>query len=600
MDELELRKLIKAVEKGKVSRRSFIQTMIGLGLTGPMAGQMLMHAGVAQAQTPSVFSLYKPTKRGGGGPLRMLWWQAPTLLNPHFATGTKDQDAARLFYEPLAEWDADANLVPILAAEIPTVQNGGLAKDGKSVVWKLKKDVKWHDGQPFTADDLIFNWKYSIDPATAAISIGSYLEIQQIDKIDTHTIRIVFKKPKPFWADPFVSNFGMIIPKHLFEPYIGGKSRDAPNNLKPIGTGPYKFVDFRPGDVVKGEINQNYHMPNRPFFDTVEMKGGGDAVSAARAVLQTGEFDFAWNMQVEDEILKRLEVGGKGRVSIAQTGNMEHLLLNLKDPWNEVDGERASLKSKHPILTDPAVRAAFNLLVDRQSVQDNIYGRTGIATRNFLANPPRFRDPDNKFEFNIDKANQILEAAGWKKGADGIRAKDGKQLKFVFQTSINAPRQKCQQVIKQACQKAGIELELKAIVASVFFSSDVNNPDTYTKFFCDLEMYNITMAQADPEFFMNQFLTEQASTKANKWQGRNLTRWSNEEYDKTFHAAESELDPVKRAAMFIKMNGLVVANVVAIPIVNRPNVQAINAKLKAPMTGFGNNTWLIQDWYKEA
>jgi peptide/nickel transport system substrate-binding protein len=113
-------------------------------------------------------------------------------------------------------------------------------------------------------------------------------------------------------------------------------------------------------------------------------------------------------------------------------------------------------------------------------------------------------------------------------------------------------------------------------------------------------MYNITMAQADPEFFMNQFLSTQASTKANKWQGRNLTRWASDEYDKTFHEAESELDPVKRAAMFIKMNGLVVTNVVAIPIVNRPNVQAINAKLKAPMSGFANNTWLIQDWYKEA
>jgi peptide/nickel transport system substrate-binding protein len=233
-------------------------------------------------------------------------------------------------------------------------------------------------------------------------------------------------------------------------------------------------------------------------------------------------------------------------------------------------------------------------------VQDNIYGRTGIATRNFLANPARYRSPNNKFEFNIDKANAVLEAAGWKKGADGIRAKDGKQLKMVFQTSINAPRQKCQAIIKQACQKAGIELELKAITASVFFSSDVNNPDTYTKFFCDIQMYNITMPQADPEFFMNQFTSWHVSTKANKWAERNLTRWVNDEYDKVYHEAESELDPVKRAALFIRMNELAISNVVVIPLVNRPNVQAINAKLKAPMSGFSNNTWLIQDWYREA
>ena len=105
------------------------------------------------------------------------------------------------------------------------------------------------------------------------------------------------------------------MPKHLFGPYAGAKSRDAPTNLKPVGTGPYKFVDFKPGDIVRGELNTNYHMPNRPYFDTIEMKGGGDAVSAARAVLQTGEYDYAWNLQVEDEVLKRMETGGKGKVA---------------------------------------------------------------------------------------------------------------------------------------------------------------------------------------------------------------------------------------------------------------------------------------------
>src|SRR5258706_13122761 len=158
------------------------------------------------------------------------------------------------------------------------------------------------------------------------------------------------------------------------------------------------------------------------------MKGGGDAVSAARAVLQTGEYDFAWNMQVEDEILKRLEAGGKGHVEITPTGNVEQIQINNTDPWKEVDGERSSLKTKHPFLTDPAVRQALNLLVDRASVQEQIYGRTGIATANFLNEPKRFNSKNTKYELNVDKANQILEAAGWKKGADGGPAKDGAKL----------------------------------------------------------------------------------------------------------------------------------------------------------------------------
>jgi peptide/nickel transport system substrate-binding protein len=351
--------------------------------------------------------------------------------------------------------------------------------------------------------------------------------------------------------------------------------------------------------MVMGEINPNYHMPNRPYFDSFEMKGGGDAVSAARAVLQTGEYDFAWNMQVEDEILQRLEKSGKGRVDIALGGNIEHIQLNTTDPWTEVDGERSRVGTKHPTLQYPEVRQALTVLVDKASVEKFIYGRTGNATANFVNNPEKFRSKNTKYEFNVDKANEILDKAGWKKGADGIREKDGKKLKFVFQTSINQPRQKTQAIVKQACQKAGIDIEVKAVTASVFFSSDVANPDTYTKFYCDLQMYTTTMTQPDPELFMKQFLTEEQATKANKWQGRNITRWSSKEYDDNFKAGQAELDPIKRAAIFIKANDLVIDNYVVIPVVARPAVQAMAQKLNANMSGWANNTWDIQDWYKD-
>jgi len=595
MDERELRGLIGKAKDGKLSRRRLVQRMVAVGLTAPMANLTLINAGLAQTAPKSG---YKPSKRGGGGALKVLWWQGPTLLNPHFAVGTKDQDGSRIFYEPLAAWDAEGNLVPMLADGIPNLEDGSLSKDGTAVIWKIKQNVKWHDGAPFTADDLVFNWEYARDPATASVTIGSYKDVK-VQKIDAYSVRLVFDKPTPFWADAFVGTRGMLIPKHLFEAFKGDKSRDAPANLKPVGTGAYKFVDFKPGDIVRGELNPNYHLPNRPYFDSIEMKGGGDAVSAARAVIQTGEYDFAWNLQVEDEILLRLEKGGKGRADITPTGNIEHIQVNTTDPWTEVDGERSHAKTKHPLLSDPAVMQALGMLVDRQSVQDHIYGRTGIATRNFVNNPKRFTSPDNKWAFDVEKAAQVLEAAGWKKGSDGVRAKDGKKLKLVFQTSINAPRQKTQAIIKQACQKAGIELELKSVTASVFFSSDVGNPDTYTKFYCDMQMYTTTMSQPDPELFMNQFCSWEIATKENKWQGRNITRWRNDEYDSTYRAAQNELDPAKRAAMFIKLNELAVTNTVVIPVVARPGVAAVSNKLHAPISGWDNNTWNLRDWWRE-
>jgi peptide/nickel transport system substrate-binding protein len=599
MREHQLRDLIGRVKAGTLSRRDFVRAMVALGLTAPLAGQLLASAGVAQAQ-PKGAGMFTPAKRGGGGQLKVLWWQAATLLNPHFATGTKDQDGSRIFYEPLAANDPDGNLFPVLAAEIPSVQNGGVSKDGRSVTWKLKKGVSWHDGKPFTADDVVFNWEFARDPKTAARTLGSYTDIEKIDVLDPHTVRLVYKKPVPFWADAFCGVNGMIIPKHLFEAYKGEKSREAPNNLKPVGTGPYKFVDFKPGDIVRGELNPNYHVANRPFFDTIEMKGGGDAVSAARAVLQTGEYDYAWNMQVEDEILKRFEQAGRGKVDIVNGGNMEHIQLNNTDPWTEVDGERSSPKTKHPFLTDPAVRQALAVLVDRASVQEQIYGRTAFTTSNFLNAPARYVSKNTKWEFSVDKANQILESAGWKKGADGIRAKDGKKLKMVYQTSINAPRQKTQAIVKQACAKAGIEIEIKSVTASVFFSSDPANLDTYPHFATDLQMYTVTQVMPDPQDYMLQFTPWEVASKENKWQGRNITRWQNEEYGKLYRAAETELDPVKRAALFIQMNDLVIKNVVAIPVAWRPSVAAVSTKLKLVRSGWDSDFWNLAYWYKEA
>jgi peptide/nickel transport system substrate-binding protein len=444
----------------------------------------------------------------------------------------------------------------------------------------------------------VFTWEHAGNRETAAVTIGSYRDVQ-VEKIDDYAVRVIFAQPTPFWADAFVGAAGMILPRHLFASYVGSKSRDAPTNLKPVGTGPYLFVDFKPGDAVIGKRNPGYHLENRPHFDTVEIKGGGDAVSAARAVLQTGEYDYAWNLQVEDEILLKLENGGKGNVSIVPSGNIEFIALNFTDPAVEVDGERASIKTRHPIFSDPAVRDAIDLLIDRVSVQKFIYGRTGVATANFVNNPERFKSKNTGFEFNVEKANQILEAAGWKRGGDGIRAKDGKPLKFVFQTSINAPRQKNQTIIKQACQRAGIEVEIKSVVASVFFSSDSANPDTYPHFYCDAQMYQANMLQPDPQRLMLQFVSWEVASKQNKWQGRNISRWQSKGYDDLYRQAERELDAVRRAAMYIKLNDLVVSDHYILPEMNRPRVTALRSGLVAHLSGWDSDLWQLANWYRE-
>ncbi|MGA7804766.1 peptide ABC transporter substrate-binding protein, partial [Bradyrhizobium sp.] len=486
----------------------------------------------------------------------------------------------------------------ILATEIPSIQNGGLTADGKSVTWKLKGGVKWHDGQPFTADDVVFTWEYVKNPATAAVTIGTYREIT-VQKVDDLTVRILFSKPTPFWAEAFVGVIGCILPKHLFADYTGEKSRDAPTNLKPVGTGPYTFIEFRPGDLIRGELNPDYHMPNRPYFDTVELKGGGDAVSAARAVIQTGEYDFGYLIQVEDDILLRLEKGGKGKTIYAVGGDTEFIALNFTDPYTEVDGERSSIKTRHPLFSDPAVRKALALLVDQEAIKKIIYGRAGRITPNFLNGPEQFVSKNTSREFSVEKAAKLLDDAGWKPGADGIREKDGKRLKLLFQTSINGPRQKTQAIVKQACQKAGIEVELKSVVASVFFSSDVGNPDTYAKFNADIEMFQIPMTQPDPAQHMRRYQSRFVASKENKWQGTNFPRYVNPDYDAAIDAAENETDPVKRAALYIKCNDLLWQDTVFIPVMHRLKVSACANTLRPVISGWAGDTDNLHNWYRE-
>jgi peptide/nickel transport system substrate-binding protein len=603
LDEQVLRQWIRTKSDGKAGRRQFMHSMLRLGLTAPWAARLLATrasaAGVGEHARPSPFV---PTRRGGGGKLRLLWWQAPTLLNAHLSNGLKDSDAARVVYEPLAGFNRAGEFVPILAAAIPSLENGGLSPDGTAVTWHLKPGVVWHDGTPFTADDVIFTWEYAADPATAAVTANSYQQIARIDRLGDHTVKVIFKHPAPYWYDAFFASRGHILPRHLFAPYAGQDARNAPHNLKPVGTGPYKIVAFKPGDVALFEINTHYHVHKRPFFDSVELKGGGDATSAARAVIQTGEFDFAWNLQVEKDVVERLDrQGERGKVHIYPGSGVEHIQLNRTDPWLEVNGERSSLDAPHPFLVDPLVRQAYNLLVDRRTIAEQLYGPAGQATSNFLDNPPHFRSSHTRWEFSLDKASHLLDQAGWRRGSDGVRVKDGRRMKLLYQTSVNPVRQKTQAIIKKAFEQAGVEVELKAVNPGVFFSSDPGNADAFAKFHADLQMFTTSPGSPDPQAHMTQFVSWEIARKANNWSGQNVVRWSNATYDRLWKEAAMELDPVKRATLFIAMNDLLVDDVVVIPLIWRNEAVAVSQTLQGlELTTWDSNLWDLAYWYRQA
>jgi len=564
-------------------------------------------APAAAAPTQAAPAAPAAAKPGGAGTLKLLFWQAPTILNPHLSQGTKDYLAARCCAEPLITVDGEGKIFPVLAAEVPTAQNGGIAADGKAVTYKLKQGIKWADGNPFSADDVAFTFEYIANKESSATTAGVYTNIDKVEALDPGTVKVTFKEPTGGWMSPFSGYNGMVIPKHIMKDYVGAKSREAPLNTKLIGTGPWMVDDFKPGDLVVYKPNPNYRDASKMAFERLEIKGGGDAVSAARAVFQTGEYDYGWNLQVEAQVLQEIMAGGKGDLVSAPGSGTEQMFFNFADNTKETNGERGAPGTQHPLFKDIKVRQAMTLAIDRMTIVKQLYGDglLGNPTSNILNTPSNLASKNTKAELNIDQANKILDEAGYKRGGDGIRmTPDGVRMKVVFQTSINSLRQKEQAIMKDGWQKIGIETEIKSVDQSIYFSSDPGNPDTASHFSTDLEMLSSGVDSPFPAGYMARFWTgpdpgRTWAQKANNYSGRNYLKWKNDDFDKLWAQVAVELNPEKAAQMWQQMNDIVINEYVAVPLVDRLFASGKAKALTGPAPRpFDVETWNIGEWKK--
>jgi peptide/nickel transport system substrate-binding protein len=613
--------LHQALRSGSITRREFTLRALALGVgmpiisfilraetAGAQTGRQIGWGVAAQAASGPPAEGMDGRTRGEGGELRLIQWQAPSMLSPHVSTGEKDYIAAQLVVEPLMHYLPDGSLIPHLITEVPTVENGLLAEDLKSVTYKLLDGVTWADGEPLTADDVLFTYEWVIDPANASVSAATYEEIQSIEVIDPQTVQVFFADPNANWFQPHAgSEFGYVYPKHVLDVEDGKAAHDA-FLLNPLGTGPYKVESFSPNDQVTYVINENYRDPNKPYFERVILKGGGDAASAARAVLQTGDYDFAWNLQVEPQILAELEQGGKGVVVIPPGNAVERLMIQFADPNTEVDGERAKLGTVNPTMGDKAVRQALNLAVQRDVISQQLYDPEGEpATANILTGMPAMESPNTSWEFNVEEAKRILEEAGWVMQGD-VRAKDGVELNITFVTSINSVRQKEQAIIKQALDQIGFRTELRQVDAAVYFDSSPGNDQNINHFYNDIEMYTDNPTTPIPTEYMLGWYAgpegENVAQASNQWSGNNYGRYQNEEYDALLEQVRVEPDLEKAAELFIQMNDILIEDVAVVPIVNRsPSKFGISTTLQEAniaTSSFEYTYWNIANWNRKA
>ncbi|MHC0054059.1 peptide ABC transporter substrate-binding protein [Actibacterium sp. D379-3] len=555
----------------------------------------LLGAATALALAPAAFA-----ERGSDGQLNIIYWQAPSTLNPFLSGGTKEVESASLVIEPLVRFDETGTMVPWLADSIPTVENGGVSDDLTQITWKLKPGILWSDGTPLTAADAVFTWEYCTHPEGGCAQSSYFDGVESVVAVDDMTIQVNFATPKPFPYTAFVGSESPIIQKAQFADCLGAKAPECTDaNFGPIGTGPYVVSEFRPNDVIQFSANPNFREADKPAFATVLFKGGGDATAAARAVMETGEFDYAWNLQIDPNVLKDMESKGLGKVVAAYATSVERIHVNQTDPNPALGDERATVAHPHPFLTDPRIGKALSMAIDRSLIAEIGYGAGGVPTCNVLPAPALYASTanDDCLVQDVDGAKALLDEAGWVPGPDGVRVKDGMRLSVSYQTSTNAVRQDTQALVKQWWSEIGVETELRNIDASVFFGGDPGSPDTFQKFFADVEMYTNNFAGVDPEAYMANWRCSEIPSPETQWQGSNMQRFCDPAYDALVDKLSQTAPLEERAAIVKQMNDMLMQSYSIIPLIHRGNPSAhANTLAGVRMNDWDSEIWNIKDW----
>ena len=499
--------------------------------------------------------------------------------------------------------------MPTLVDSIPSLGNG-VSDDLTQITWTLSEGILWADGSPLTADDVVFTYEYCTDELTGCGSDG-FVDVTDVVADDDLNVTITFEAPKPYPYTTFVGYQQPILQRAQMEPCIGAAAQGcSAENFAPQGTGPYMVTDFRPEDTVAYVYNPNFrgHDIGQPFFETVTIKGGGDAEASARSVLEIGEADYAWNLQVAPEILGPMAEAGNGEVVVSFTSNVEHINLNQTD--NRADGDAKSnyLDGANPnpfFFENPEFARALSLAINRDELVIVGYGPNGIPTCNMWPVGNQSTNNDWCLTQDIDAANAILDDLGYlDTDDDGVRElPTGEALEFDYVTSTNAVRQSNQDLIKSYWEEIGVVANMKNEDASLFFDGTSQSDASIWKFFSDIEMFTNGASNPDALGYLSGYQQSEIPTLDNNWGGSNMPRISSDEYDAAWAAASlMAIDDPGRNDAINRLNDIVVSETGAvIPLISRGNVSAIANDIAGfgEPNGWDSEYWNIQEWTRE-
>jgi peptide/nickel transport system substrate-binding protein len=559
----------------------------------------LLGAVAVMGLAPAAFA-----ERGTDGEVKLTFPQAVSIMNPYLSGGTKDVYASSMVLEPLAGLDPNGVMVPKLVTEIPTLENGGISADMTSITWKLLPDLKWSDGSAVTADDAVFTWQYCTHPEGGCSQATKFEGVASVEAVDPSTIKVTFAAPKANPYTAFVSALSPVLQKAQFEACLGAAAPTCTDaNNMPVGTGAFKVTGFTVNDTVSMAANENYRDPAKPAFATAVIKGGGDAEGSARAVMETGEFDYAWNTQIPPETQASMAAAGKGEFVVAFGTLVERLEMNTTDPDPALpEGERATVKHPHPILSDIKVRTALSKAIDRSILVEVGYGAGGKPTCNVIPGPEGWAsDNEGCIAQDMEGAKALLDEAGWKDSdGDGIRDKDGKKLHILYQSTVNPIRQDFQALIKDWWTELGVEVELKAIDPA---SSSAGTRARPTPSRSSTPTSRCMPTTPTARTRRSTWASTSARTRqARKPSGRvrTSTASARPEYDALFAELGGVTDIAKRQEIAKKLNDMVTKDsMIVVPLVHRGTLSAhSNALGGVQINAWDSELWNVADWFR--
>ncbi len=550
--------LTEIAERYGISRRHLLH----LGL---MAGAAtLVRPGRAQAAPPS-----KPT-----GQVIVGFSQEPTNFHPLMLNIEVDQGVHWSVFSPLWGVDPKGTFIPRLAAEVPTVENGGISADGLNWKIKLRDNVVWHDGTPFTAEDVKFSLDLLNNPDFRAGRRAGHDLVRDIKVVSPTEIQWRMEKVyAPYHA---ILSWTFIVPKHILSQVSDPNSTAFSN--KPIGTGPFKWSERVPGDHILLVANDKY-FEKGPYIERLVYKYIPD-LTVLFTQFQTGQIDYIGLQGITPDHYDEAKKLKDRDVKPVPQPFIENIAFNLGKPQ----------------FKDRAVREALYYAMDKNSIIDAIYYGLPKPTESYLPAEAAVFNPDlPKHEYNPDRAKKILDEAGWKPGSDGIRVKDGVRLEFTNSTTAgNHVREQAQQLLQQTWRDIGVDMKIQNFPAAVMWG------ENWMQSKYDTAMVGIGfMIGPDPDttdYFSSKSINAQGGA------GQNTTQYSNPEVDALLAVGASTVDPEKRREIYVKMQTIIRRDLPYLPIFQYAMVEGTKAKLKGyePNVNTQTNTWNMNEWYWES